>query len=216
MLPGTTPRSLSTPTVSVLTLTGARSKDVLPVLGCQPSHKRHPETPAFAEQETFLEISCNDQHLRPYISAKIGKGFFYFLDWKWTCYRRNYFSVLCSYSLNPHIPNGSMYVNRSGKPEQIRALAMSLLAVVGNHGKTIELVQHTPERNKSSQMQIRKEKLAPIPLGKAQRGPHSYTLSKIASLYLPLQSEHDPVAVHRRFSPSSHNTKTCQYTFEQI
>ena len=37
----TTPRSLSTPTVSVSVLTGARSNDVLPVLGCQPSHKRH-------------------------------------------------------------------------------------------------------------------------------------------------------------------------------
>jgi len=34
----------------------------------------------------------------------------------------------------PHIPNGSMYVNRSGKPEQLRALAMSLSAVVGSHG----------------------------------------------------------------------------------
>lgn len=130
---------------------------------------------------------------------------------------RNYFSVLCSYSLNPHIPNGSMYINRSGKLEQIRALAMSLLAVVGSHGKTIELVQHTPKRNKSSQMQIRKEKLTPILPGKAQqRGPHSYTLSKIASLYLTLQSEHDPVAVHRCFSPSSHNTQTYQYTFERI
>lgn len=208
MPPWTTPQSLSTPIVSVSTLTGACSNDVLPVLGCQPSHKRHPKTPDFAEQETFLEISCNGQHLR--------KGFFYSLDWKWTYYRRNYFSILCSYSLNPHIPNGSMYVNRSGKPEQTRALAMSLLAVIGSHGKTIELVQHTPKRNKSFQMQIRKENLAPIPPGKAQRGPHSYTLSKLASLYLPLQSEHDPVAAHRRFSPSSHNTQTCQYTFERI
>jgi len=82
VLPGTTPRSLSTLTVSVSTLTGARSNDVLPVLGCQQSHKRHPETPAFAEQETFLEINCNGQHLQAYISAKIGKGFFYSLDWK--------------------------------------------------------------------------------------------------------------------------------------
>ncbi|KAJ9669828.1 hypothetical protein H2201_000214 [Coniosporium apollinis] len=200
------------------------------VMGYQAQQNpQQSETPPFNPQETLHEITCQGQTVIPNIEAKIGKGFFYSSDKTWTCYRRNYFSVECSYSLNPHIANGQLYLKRGSKQgqEQIQALAMSLSAVVdGTAGKSIELVQHTPKRDKGPQLQIQKEKLAPTPPRKSQTDAHGYpvnTLHAQATMtppYLPLQnapeqSQADPEQ-HQAYSPAGASSSTYSHTFERI
>lgn len=195
---------------------------------------RQLETPPFAPQDNFHEVTCEGQTVIPHIDAKIEKGFFYSQDRCWTCYRRNYFSVQCSYTIAPHIPNARLYLNRGAKggPEQIQALSMSLAAAVdGAIGKSIELVQHTPKRDKGPQLPMKKEKLAPTPPGKPhhQTDPHGYPLgtfhhhtsssSVLASPLLPLQNDaadqqggaFGGQAAGTHSSPTAH-----QHTFERI
>jgi meiosis-specific transcription factor NDT80 len=136
------------------------------------------ETPPFQEQEDLHRIEDGQQTVRPTIHAKIEKGFFLSGDGCWTCYRRNYFSVQCSHSLDPHPAGRQLYLYRqdgkSGRshPEQIQALAMSLSAVVdGSVGKSIDLVQHTPKRDKGPQSAIRLTKISPQSPG-SKTGSH--------------------------------------------
>jgi meiosis-specific transcription factor NDT80 len=105
------------------------------------------------------------QMIKPEIFGKIDKGFF-MADNDWTCYRRNYFSLNCSYTLQPTIPNGAMYlVQQHGSAgPQVHNFAMSIAAVVdGRDGKSIELVQHTPKRDKGPQDRPARITLAPRP-----------------------------------------------------
>lgn len=84
------------------------------------------------------------------IQGTIDKGFF-LSDGEWTCYRRNYFSCICSYSLSPHYPNVPMQYIPSGSsaPYQVYGFAMSISSVVAeSDSHNIELVQHTPKRDK--------------------------------------------------------------------
>jgi meiosis-specific transcription factor NDT80 len=87
----------------------------------------------------------------------------------WTCYRRNYFSLNCSYTLTPQIPTGSLHIiQHSERSPQVFGFAVSIAAVVdGRDGKSIELVQHTPKRGKGPQ-----EKPARIPLQPRPPPPH--------------------------------------------
>ena len=110
----------------------------------------------------------------PTIQAKVDKGFFK-ADQDWTCYRRNYFSVACSYSLTPEIePNsGELYLHRSNSipynnlpSEQIEALGVCISAKAdGDEGKPIELVQHTPKRDKGPMDMPQIQELSPHPSG---------------------------------------------------
>lgn len=189
-----------------------------PVLGYPPQHDRQADTPPFNAQETLYEIACNGSNVTAHIDAKIEKGFFFSSDRVWTCYRRNYFSVLVSYSLDPHIPGGRLTLLKGSKQEHIQAMAMSLSAAVdGAQGKSIELIQHTPKRDKGPQLPIKKELLSPTPPGKSQH-EHGYGMSAfhnpstVAPPYLPLQS--DPEA-NQQYSPA-HSATTHQHTFERI
>ncbi|KAF2092057.1 p53-like transcription factor [Saccharata proteae CBS 121410] len=186
-----------------------------------PSHDlRNQESPPFDKQETFHEILSDGQTITPHIECRVEKGFFVPPDGSWTCYRRNYFSVQCSYTLNPHIPNGRLYLNRSDRnsQEQIQAIAVTLSAAVdAPAGKSIELVQHTPKRDKGPQMQIQMEKLAPTPPGKTHADAHGYPMnayhssSAMASPYLPLQVDSE-----QPYSPAGPSTTSHQHIFERI
>ena len=99
------------------------------------------------------------------INGTIDKGFF-LSEGEWTCYRRNYFSCVCSYSLSPHYPNTSLqYIPSSASPGQmytVHGFAMSISAAVAdNDGHTIDLVQHTPKRDKGPTARPEKVRLAP-------------------------------------------------------
>lgn len=116
--------------------------------------------------EVHSDITCEGQSVTPEIHAKVEKGFFLStVDQKWTCYRRNYFSVQCSFELHPNINNGRMYLKKSNSStsEQIQAMGMRLSAAVdGSAGKSIELVQHTPKRDNGPKLKIEVTKVSPM------------------------------------------------------
>ncbi|PGH16742.1 hypothetical protein AJ79_01615 [Helicocarpus griseus UAMH5409] len=117
------------------------------------SSQSSPEAPPFHETHVLHTIyTTTQQSINPEIQAKIHKGFFQ-VDEKWTCYRRNYFSVSCSFSLRPWTPNSPLYVQLpNSSPQSVRSFAMSISAVVNaQENETRELVQHTPKRDKQSE-----------------------------------------------------------------
>ncbi|RKF58641.1 putative ndt80 like dna-binding family protein [Golovinomyces cichoracearum] len=121
--------------------------------------------PPLNDTELHYTLTTSDgQTVKPEIHARIDKGFF-MADNDWTCYRRNYFSLNCSYSLIPTVPNGSIYLQPHGAPAlRVHAFSMSIAAVVdGRDGKPIELVQHTPKRDKGPQEKPARIVLAPRP-----------------------------------------------------
>ncbi|RNJ52208.1 meiosis-specific transcription factor ndt80, partial [Verticillium nonalfalfae] len=100
------------------------------------------------------------------IQGNIDKGFFQ-SDCEWTCYRRNYFSCICSYSLSPYYSSQSLQFQQLGskQPLNVFGFAMSISAVVAdNDSHTIELVQHTPKRDKGPIAKPDKVRLLPKPL----------------------------------------------------
>ncbi|KAI3331345.1 hypothetical protein F4824DRAFT_293290 [Ustulina deusta] len=99
------------------------------------------------------------------IQAVIDKGFF-LSDGEWTCYRRNYFSCICSYGLNPHYPNATMQYLPTGSTAsyQVFGFAMSISAVVSDSdSQSIDLVQHTPKRDKGPTAKPEKVRMLPKP-----------------------------------------------------
>ena len=122
-------------------------------------------SPPLHATEVIHQLQTSDgQIIRPEIFGKIDKGFF-MADNDWTCYRRNYFSLNCSYTLNPTIPTGNIHlVQHGGSSPQVYGFALSIAAVVdGRDGKAIELVQHTPKRDKGPQEKPSRITLAPRP-----------------------------------------------------
>ncbi|KAF2836050.1 p53-like transcription factor [Patellaria atrata CBS 101060] len=193
-------------------------------MGMYSSHNaRSEDTPPFGKQENIRELTCDGQSVNPIINCKIEKGFFISGETRtWTCYRRNYFSVNVSFTLEPYISNGHLYVNldQDGPPQKVQAMAMIISATVdGTAGKSIELVQHTPKRDKGPQLQIQYEKLAPTPLGKSQVDPHGYQINpfptssaQLPGPYLPLQGEDR----EQPYGTAGHGVNNFSHTFERI
>ncbi|KAF2188633.1 p53-like transcription factor [Zopfia rhizophila CBS 207.26] len=215
-----TPRSVL-PTTMPLPTPGTYSNSALLSYGAQPDRHGEGQTPPFNAQENYVDITSEGAAVTPTIDAKIEKGFFWSSDRVWTCYRRNYFAVSVSFGLTPWIANGRLYLNQGGSkgPEQIQSMAMSLSAAVdGASGKSIELIQHTPKRDKGPQLPMKKELLSPTPPGKSHND-HTYgigsfhTTTAMAGPQLPLQTEADQ---SHQYSPASHSGSTHQYTFERI
>lgn len=136
----------------------------------QPMIESSPRSPAQIEAPPFNDTSIlesivadyggSQTIVKPEIQAKIGRGFFA-SDGKWTCYRRNYFAVTCSFSLAPWTVNVPLYVRQeNGNLAPIRGFQMSISAIVNEqYTETRELVQHTPKRDKQSE---RKPGLVPL------------------------------------------------------
>jgi meiosis-specific transcription factor NDT80 len=181
-------------------------------------HSGSNESPPFNPQETYGTIISEGTTIVPSIEAKIEKGFFLSGDHVWTCYRRNYFAVNVSFGLSPWTPNGRLYLDQgNGKPqEQIQSMAVSLAAAVdGSAGKTIELIQHTPKRDKGPQLAMKKELLAPTPPGKNHdhSGYGFHQPSNATGPQLPLQTDGDS---SQPYSPTSHASNSHQHPFERI
>ena len=118
--------------------------------------------PPFAKTRTLQPITDKKGlSVQVELQAKIDKGFFQTdPEQDWTCYRRNYFSVACSYSLKPYYNPASepLYLGR----DRIQAFAMCISARVDSEeGKVIDLVQHTPKRDKGPMGRPEKIKLMP-------------------------------------------------------
>ncbi|KAF5858211.1 hypothetical protein ETB97_004665 [Aspergillus alliaceus] len=119
-----------------------------PVQRMQPSMT---EAPPFHDTNILHPIVSGNQTIKTEIQAKIHKGFFQ-VDDKWTCYRRNYFSVSCSFSLHPwaHSPLYLKFTDQG--TERVLSFSMSISAIVNaQFGEVRELVQHTPKRDKQSE-----------------------------------------------------------------
>jgi meiosis-specific transcription factor NDT80 len=209
-----TPRSVLPTTVPLTTYNGGYA-------GTYAVPTGPPETPPFNAQETFGTITCEGTPVTPTIDAKIEKGFFYSADRVWTCYRRNYFVVNVSFQLTPWVPNGRLYLDQgNGKsPERIQSMAVSLAAAIDKaSGKTIELIQHTPKRDRGPQLAMKKELLAPTPPEKSHEdngyGLNSFHQSStVAGPSLPLQSES---ISSQQYSPTSHANSNYHHSFERI
>jgi meiosis-specific transcription factor NDT80 len=156
-----------------------------PVESPQRSHAPA-EAPPFEDTSILKSIVADfggtQQTVKPEVYAKIGRGFFP-SDNKWTCYRRNYFAVTCSFSLHPYPSSVPLYIRHADQTlEPIRGFAMSLSAIVnGQYGETRELVQHTPKRDKQSERPPPRVVLQPSPpqsltSASAGNGTHGFPL----------------------------------------
>jgi meiosis-specific transcription factor NDT80 len=210
-----TPRSVLPTTMPLNTYSTAYQT------GSYSTHSGSSESPPFGTQENYGTITSEGSTVVPNIDAKIEKGFFMSNDRVWTCYRRNYFAVNVSFGLSPWTPNARLYLDQgNGKPqEQIQSMAVSLAAAVdGTAGKTIELIQHTPKRDKGPQLPMKKELLAPNPPGK-NHDHSSYGLSNFhqppsaPGPQLPLQQDGDS---SQAYSPASHPSSNSLHAFERI
>lgn len=85
------------------------------------------------------------------IQANIERGFLVRED-RWTCYRRNYFSVACSFSLCPSIYRIPLYICRNNYDRlPIQGFAMVLSATVGDEPDDSQLLfQYDSSRSDKS------------------------------------------------------------------
>ncbi|MCJ1225499.1 hypothetical protein MMC12_002148 [Toensbergia leucococca] len=133
------------------------------------SHNTQNVPPFDNTKQLYPIIDAKGSHVHPKLQAKIDKGFFK-AEQDWTCYRRNYFSVACYYNLTPAVAPTSepLYLKRTtmANVDLIKSWAMSITARVdGEDGRVIELVQHTPKRDKGPLGHPEKIKLLPQPPG---------------------------------------------------
>lgn len=172
-------------------------------------------------------MTCEGQGVTPEVHAKVEKGFFPSnSDGKWTCYRRNYFSVACSFELHPNINNGRLSLKRNNTSEPIQAMGMRLSAAVdGSGGKGIDLIQHTPKRDNGPKNKIEVTKVSPMP--PSGRHGHDSTMSpngiysvpmptfhatgQVPGPYLPLQHASEPGASSTSTSQSSQMSSSYSY-----
>ena len=127
----------------------------------------HNSVPPFQPTRMFVHgiVAANGTPLQVDLQTKIDKGFFK-ADQDWTCYRRNYFSVACSYMLKPYSPKLEPLTLRKSARESnaptIQSFAICISARVDSEeGKRIDLVQHTPKRDKGPTHPPEKIKLQP-------------------------------------------------------
>jgi len=96
------------------------------------------------------------------IHPKVDRGFFLAAeDNEWTCYRRNYFQISVAYSVsspNPNMANeglmtAGIMLDYHGRQERVTGFKLTIGArVYGSDAKVIDLVQHTPKRDKGPQL----------------------------------------------------------------
>ncbi|CAZ82786.1 unnamed protein product [Tuber melanosporum] len=163
-------RALDSPTITVSPTAGSNLASPLPGQHDPTSNGLGVNSagPPLGETQLIHSLTSADGHLvRPEIHARVDKGFF-LSERDWTCYRRNYFSVICSYSLQPTTYSLPLYLRRTagGPTEHVLAFAMCISAVVdAPGGKVVDLVQHTPKRDKGPQHKPNRIKLSPQPTG---------------------------------------------------
>lgn len=146
------------------------------------------------------------------IQGTIDKGFF-LSEGEWTCYRRNYFSCICAFSLDPpNINNSPIQFTPHGSVTtyDVFDFAMTITAVVAeSDSHPIELVQHTPKRDKGPISRPDRVKLSPkqptpsLPLGSIYTNPHRLGAGgAVGGIYAEY--------------PHSQGTHPTEHTFERI
>lgn len=177
-----------------------------------------PDAPPFEPTKVIYPLVAGSSQtvIRPDLEAKIHKGFFQ-VDNKWTCYRRNYFSVSCSFSLRPSVPNVPLYLQRpSSSVELVQCFKVLISAKTqdtnGQEGEVRNLVQHTAKRDKATET-------VPVPAHLQPKPAPSLAMNPVSggnnSMY-GSQSSSDidwsyPVSAMQAPQQSS-----CTHTFERI
>lgn len=186
--------------------------DTSPLL---PTQTTQNSVPPFLPTRTFAHgiVAANGTPVQVDIQAKIDKGFFK-TDSDWTCYRRNYFSVACSYTFSPYNTKMEPFHLRGargdGNPVPVQSFAIGISARVdGEEGKQIELVQHTPKRDKGPTGAPEKTKLHPHTGAYSIYSEHVGGLSPRSGLSSDYDTTYAPT------SPGSQQSQTVA-TFERI
>lgn len=121
---------------------------------------------SFPDMKQTKAIYCGQHPVQALLNCSITKNVFYH-DNNWTCYRRNYINVACSYELEDFIPGVQLWTYRDdGSDVAIQALGVGLTASVdGPEGKEVSLVKYTAKRDAKETQAISITKLLPAPLG---------------------------------------------------
>ncbi|KAJ1948248.1 hypothetical protein EC988_005253, partial [Linderina pennispora] len=114
--------------------------------------------PFFVEAVQYKDLYSMDQSnkYKVRIFPQIDRGFF-LSDNDWTCYRRNYFQVSSTFSLigmsapvtDPECP--CLVVDGDQSVRTVVRFLVGISAQISGSDKKIELVQHTPKRDKGPQ-----------------------------------------------------------------
>ncbi|KAI8646015.1 hypothetical protein BD408DRAFT_410984 [Parasitella parasitica] len=124
--------------------------------------------PYFSSTKPFDNLYSSDKStlLSVRVQSKMDRGFF-LADNDWTCYRRNYFQVSSVFSVHgfnhyysvnePHVlvkaDDGALY--------NVQRFLLGVSARVANSEKEIELIQHTPKRDKGPQYRPKPKPITP-------------------------------------------------------
>jgi meiosis-specific transcription factor NDT80 len=165
-------------------------------------------------------ITSRNHQLTPDIAASIQKGFFQ-VDGKWTCYRRNYFTVSCSFNFRTSSYDGQLYLQRHSnhqvEPVNQFAVSISAKTAVMNNNQESEaraLVQHTPKRDKATESIPGKATIQPAPTpslassAALSASGHPYANSQVSSSVLG--------DYNTAYSSTQHQTPPTSHTFERI
>ena len=166
-------------------------------------------------------ITSRHHQLTPDIAASIQKGFFQ-VDGKWTCYRRNYFTVSCSFNFRTTSYDGQLYLqrhsNHQAEPISQFAVSISAKTAIMNNNQESEvraLIQHTPKRDKATESIPGKVAIQPAPVP-ALAG--SAALSGNRTLYAnhPQVSPGLLLDYSTTYSSTQYQTPPTAHTFERI
>ncbi|CAH1758033.1 4515_t:CDS:2 [Entrophospora sp. SA101] len=97
-----------------------------------------------------------DNNIMGFPQDVVDRGFF-LADNDWTCYRRNYFQISSTFSISA-LDNSvdesevSCIIEVEGQTHAVTQFLLAISAKVSNSDKKIDLVQHTPKRDKGPQM----------------------------------------------------------------
>ncbi|KAF9429411.1 hypothetical protein BGZ76_001329 [Entomortierella beljakovae] len=142
--------SSSAPSLSTAHSLAARPKRRTETFGNQESPYFYP-----AQQHYNLHSMDRSKNLSIKINAKIDRGFFLASN-DWTCYRRNYFQLSAAFNILghdlPNEPDVPCLIERNGELVTVRAFLVCIGAQIQHGEKVIELVQHTPKRDKGPQI----------------------------------------------------------------
>lgn len=127
--------------------------------------------PFFMPTLQYQDIFNPDQTTQHQMSLRpqIDRGFFV-SDQDWTCYRRNYFQISCTLSLNEAAAaatdsKGPFIVvdKKTGASHTALQFLVGISAqIASERNKPIELVQHTPKRDKGPQTIPQPQPIRPI------------------------------------------------------
>lgn len=170
----------------------------------------------FADLQNICDVLCDGRIVEVSIDAEIDNKNFFRVDDVWTCYRRNYLAVTCSYSLDPSCEGKHIFLQdpRLKKPRAISAFAMTIAATLDRaQGKKVELIRHTAKRDKAPQLEIKLVKLPPNPPQSAARAGAFHSTAQAHSPILPLQRlPNDPSFYDILSAPQ----QECKHSFDRI